>query len=343
MDDIRVTPAVTIPASELRWRFSRSSGAGGQHVNTSDSPRRAVVGSGRVLRAHAGPTPARPAPAEEVADRRRRDRVGVGPSLPAAQPRAGAAAAGRADRRRHRPAAPSEATDEAEQGGAAPADRRQAPAQRDETPPSATRRLTAGGSGDEHEARIHQRSAALVAAGIRSNDEQRCDEGALGAHPLLGRIVVAGWLVKDRHAGLHRVSMRLTRRCSERVSQRAVRGADGPSTLRPAQARPSGGRSRPCRGSRAPAAAQLRVAHSTSTTASAVATSSAVIRVRPAVAPHGALTGPSSLSTIARQVAHPAGRRGSARRRPRRPARRRPPSPPGTSSSGGCGRWSRRP
>ncbi len=37
MDDIRVTPAVTIPASELRWRFSRSSGAGGQHVNTSDS------------------------------------------------------------------------------------------------------------------------------------------------------------------------------------------------------------------------------------------------------------------------------------------------------------------
>lgn len=28
---------LTIPASELRWRFSRSSGPGGQHVNTSDS------------------------------------------------------------------------------------------------------------------------------------------------------------------------------------------------------------------------------------------------------------------------------------------------------------------
>jgi ribosome-associated protein len=35
--DLEVTPALTIPASELRWRFSRSSGPGGQHVNTSDS------------------------------------------------------------------------------------------------------------------------------------------------------------------------------------------------------------------------------------------------------------------------------------------------------------------
>ncbi|WP_129841818.1 alternative ribosome rescue aminoacyl-tRNA hydrolase ArfB [Streptomyces sp. RFCAC02] len=29
--------AVGLPESELRWRFSRSSGPGGQHVNTSDS------------------------------------------------------------------------------------------------------------------------------------------------------------------------------------------------------------------------------------------------------------------------------------------------------------------
>lgn len=28
---------VALPESELRWRFSRSSGPGGQHVNTSDS------------------------------------------------------------------------------------------------------------------------------------------------------------------------------------------------------------------------------------------------------------------------------------------------------------------
>jgi ribosome-associated protein len=33
--DIRVGPTVTIPDGELRWRFSRASGPGGQHVNTS--------------------------------------------------------------------------------------------------------------------------------------------------------------------------------------------------------------------------------------------------------------------------------------------------------------------
>jgi ribosome-associated protein len=35
--DLEVSPGFTIPASELNWRFSRSSGPGGQHVNTSDS------------------------------------------------------------------------------------------------------------------------------------------------------------------------------------------------------------------------------------------------------------------------------------------------------------------
>jgi ribosome-associated protein len=35
--DLEVLPDLTIPAAELRWRFSRSSGPGGQHVNTSDS------------------------------------------------------------------------------------------------------------------------------------------------------------------------------------------------------------------------------------------------------------------------------------------------------------------
>jgi len=35
--DLEVNHSLTIPASELRWRFSRSSGPGGQHVNTSDS------------------------------------------------------------------------------------------------------------------------------------------------------------------------------------------------------------------------------------------------------------------------------------------------------------------
>ena len=35
--DLEVTAALSIPDSELRWKFSRSSGPGGQHVNTSDS------------------------------------------------------------------------------------------------------------------------------------------------------------------------------------------------------------------------------------------------------------------------------------------------------------------
>ena len=34
---LEVTPSITIPAGELTWRFSRSSGPGGQGVNTADS------------------------------------------------------------------------------------------------------------------------------------------------------------------------------------------------------------------------------------------------------------------------------------------------------------------
>ena len=36
-DDIEVNDSIRIPASELSWRFSRSSGPGGQGVNTTDS------------------------------------------------------------------------------------------------------------------------------------------------------------------------------------------------------------------------------------------------------------------------------------------------------------------
>ena len=35
--DLQVRPSVVIPERELRWRFSRSSGPGGQSVNTTDS------------------------------------------------------------------------------------------------------------------------------------------------------------------------------------------------------------------------------------------------------------------------------------------------------------------
>lgn len=35
--DLEVSTALTVPASELGWRFSRSSGPGGQNVNKTDS------------------------------------------------------------------------------------------------------------------------------------------------------------------------------------------------------------------------------------------------------------------------------------------------------------------
>jgi ribosome-associated protein len=37
MDGLAVRGSVVVPESELRWRFSRSSGPGGQSVNTTDS------------------------------------------------------------------------------------------------------------------------------------------------------------------------------------------------------------------------------------------------------------------------------------------------------------------
>lgn len=36
-DDLPISRAVTVPAAALSWRFSRSSGPGGQSVNTADS------------------------------------------------------------------------------------------------------------------------------------------------------------------------------------------------------------------------------------------------------------------------------------------------------------------
>ena len=35
--DLQVTRSCRIPVSELRWRFSRSGGPGGQHANTADT------------------------------------------------------------------------------------------------------------------------------------------------------------------------------------------------------------------------------------------------------------------------------------------------------------------
>jgi ribosome-associated protein len=36
-DDLQVRPGLVVPAGELRWRFSRAGGPGGQSVNTTDS------------------------------------------------------------------------------------------------------------------------------------------------------------------------------------------------------------------------------------------------------------------------------------------------------------------
>ncbi|MCB0216857.1 MAG: aminoacyl-tRNA hydrolase [Caldilineae bacterium] len=37
MEDIVVSHNLSVPSTELRWRFSRSGGPGGQHVNTSST------------------------------------------------------------------------------------------------------------------------------------------------------------------------------------------------------------------------------------------------------------------------------------------------------------------
>jgi len=65
VEELAVTRAVSIPRGELTWRFSRSSGPGGQSVNTSDS---------RVELRLAG-TQAVPQPLKDRALRRLADRL----------------------------------------------------------------------------------------------------------------------------------------------------------------------------------------------------------------------------------------------------------------------------
>ncbi|HUR13691.1 MAG TPA: alternative ribosome rescue aminoacyl-tRNA hydrolase ArfB [Mycobacteriales bacterium] len=49
---LQVTPTLVIPDAELGWRFSRSSGPGGQGVNTTDSRVELTVDLTRVLPVH---------------------------------------------------------------------------------------------------------------------------------------------------------------------------------------------------------------------------------------------------------------------------------------------------
>jgi ribosome-associated protein len=46
---LQLTPTLTVPDAELSWRFSRSSGPGGQGVNTTDSRVELSVDLARVL------------------------------------------------------------------------------------------------------------------------------------------------------------------------------------------------------------------------------------------------------------------------------------------------------
>ena len=46
---LQLSPTLVVPDAELSWRFSRSSGPGGQHVNTSDSRAELSVDLTRVL------------------------------------------------------------------------------------------------------------------------------------------------------------------------------------------------------------------------------------------------------------------------------------------------------
>jgi ribosome-associated protein len=37
VDDLRVTPTLSLPSAELEWRFTGSGGPGGQHANTANT------------------------------------------------------------------------------------------------------------------------------------------------------------------------------------------------------------------------------------------------------------------------------------------------------------------
>ena len=142
MDDVRAGPTVVIPAAELTWRFSRSSGAGGQHVNTTDSR---VELSWDLERSTALTGRQRALARRRLADSLRDGVLTVVASERRSQLRNREAAMtrlGRARRRGRRAAAATAPPDEADEGLPRAPPRRQAPPERHQAPAPATDRLS---------------------------------------------------------------------------------------------------------------------------------------------------------------------------------------------------------
>jgi ribosome-associated protein len=80
---LQVLPGLVVPDAELSWRFSRSSGPGGQGVNTTDSRAELTVDLERVLPEHLlaraaqrGPTVLTTSSSEERSQLQNRARAG---------------------------------------------------------------------------------------------------------------------------------------------------------------------------------------------------------------------------------------------------------------------------
>ena len=67
--DLRISAQLVLPADELRWRFSRSSGPGGQGVNTADSRVELLWEPARSRALQALPQPLRERALERLAPR----------------------------------------------------------------------------------------------------------------------------------------------------------------------------------------------------------------------------------------------------------------------------------
>ena len=134
--DLHVRPSVVIPEGELRWRFSRSSGPGGQSVNTTDS--RVELSWDLAASPVLSPTLRERAAAAPVGSARRRcaDRGRLRAPVAAAQPFGRRGQAERPGRRRDRSTRPQAPTDAAVEGVERAAHRgEEAPRRHQATPP----------------------------------------------------------------------------------------------------------------------------------------------------------------------------------------------------------------